>query len=348
MMKKKIIVFLIVFLAVFIPANNAVMQAYEIETYPIEKSETFDDYIRTDYRDQISEEEPRFVVIGDSAIRELEEDTFSRILGNKTLIFSAPGSGSAYWYLFFRNEVLTSQHLPDVVFFFFRTVTLTNPSYLVTGSYYTKLEEVASGNDMDVYALAIGTTKNPLLTIPEKYIPMFAYRSEIYENFVAQVRNWLPGLFLDCDAACVDKGFDQVFDETQINAFLWEELVRNLDSSLDNKENYDFDANIDGSLLPLMLNDARSMGITPIFVRNKYRSQALGERDSPELAQYMRELKTYIQQHGGLFIDLGENDALTADMYRDAIHFNYDDAPEASRIIAWDIMEQIKFLIQLD
>ncbi len=347
-MIKRIFIFLIVFLVVFIPLNDSVMQAYEVENYPIERAETFDEYIRTDYRDQIAEEKPRFVVIGDSAIRELEQETFSQILGDKTLIFSAPGSGSAYWYLFFRNELLASQHQPDMVFFFFRTVTLTTPSYLVSGTYYTKLEEVASSADKDVYALSIGTTKSLLLKYFEKYIPMLAYRTEIYEDMINQVRNWLPGLLLDCDESCVDNGFDQVFDETQINAFLWEELVRNLDSSLDEQKNYDFEANIDGSLLPLILNDARSAGITPVFVRNKYRSQALGEKDSQELDQYMRELKTYIQQHGGLYIDLGENDDLTADMYRDSIHFTYEDAPEASRIIARDIVEQIKFLIHLD
>ncbi len=347
-MIKRILIFLIAFLAVFIPANLAVMEAFEVEIYPIERAETFDDYIRTDFRDQIGKEKPRFIVIGDSAIRELVEETFTRILGDKTLIFSAPGSGSAYWYLFFRNEVLASKHQPDMVFIFFRTVTLTNPSYLVSGTYLNKLEEVASWADTDVYALTIGSTKSPLLQTLEKNIPLLAYRTEIYESIINQVRNWLPGLALDCDESCVDNGFDQVFDETQINAFLWEELVRNLDSSLDNPANYDFEANINGSLLPLMLNDARSAGITPVFVRNKYRSQAKGEKDSADLEQYARDLKTYIQQHGGLYIDLGENDALTEDMYRDSIHFKYEDAPEASRIIARDIVEQIMFLIQLD
>lgn len=346
MMIKRICIFLLVFLALFIYLNNVVMLVYEVETYPVEKVETFDEYIRTDYRDQIGKEKPTVVAVGDSAIRELDEGIFSQILDEKTLIYSAPGSGSAYWYLFFRNEVLTAKNKPDIVLFFFRTVTLTNPTYLVTGSYYTKLEEVASWVDKDVYDIIIGSTKSPLLKIPEKYIPLFAYRSEIYQGIATQVRNWLPGLMLDCDEICVNKGFDQVFDESQINAFLWEELVSNLDSSLDNKENYNFEANVEKSLLPLMLKDARNAGITPVFIRNKYRSQAQEQEDTPELAQYTHDLKTYIQQNGGLFIDLGENEALTADMYRDGIHFTYDDAPKASEIIAQQILDNTKFLFK--
>ena len=87
------------------------------------------------------------------------------------------------------------------------------------------------------------------MKIPEKYVPLFAYRSEIYQNIVAQIRNWLPGMLLNCDDVCIDNAFDRVFDDYQINAYLWEELVRNLDVSLDQAENYDFNANV-GDFIP--------------------------------------------------------------------------------------------------
>lgn len=346
MMKKKFIIFISVFMLLFLYLNISVMQVYEVESYPVEKAASFDDYIRTDYRDQINKTKPYVVIIGDSAIRELEQAVFSQVLGKKTLLFSAPGTGSAYWYLFMRHQVLEADDVPDFVFFFFRSVTLTTPSYLVTGSYYTRLEEIASPADADVYALTVESTKSPALKIPEKYIPLFAYRSEIYQNIVTSVRNWLPGTLLGCDDVCVDTAFDKVFDDYQINAFLWEELVRNLDSSLDKEGNYDFDANLENSLLPLMLKDARNAGITPVFIRTKYRSQARGQQDTPELLDYISKLEEYIQQNGGLFIDLAAVEELTADMYRDDIHLNLEDAPEASGIIAEEIQQVIGFLLQ--
>jgi hypothetical protein len=343
---KKTFVFILAFLVLFVWWNSAVMQAYDVETYPVEKAETFDDALSTDYREKINKEKPGIVAIGDSAIRELDPEIFTEVLGEKTLIFSAPGSGSAYWYLFFLHQILEAKNKPEVVLFFFRTVTLTNPSYLVTGNYYTRLEEIASAEDKDVYEQAIGSTKSSFLKIPERYVPLFAYRSEVYQNIVVAVRNWLPGLLLNCDVDCVNNAFDQVFDDFQINAFLWEELVSNMDSDLDNEENYDFNARVEESFLPLILRDARKAGITPVFIRNKYRSQARGEPDSELMTRYMDDLKHYIEQNGGVFIDLGNIEELQAHMYRDQLHFSYEDAPRASEIISGDIKDHLEFLLK--
>jgi len=345
-MLKRICIFTAFFLVFFIFLNLKIMQVYEVRDYPVEIAASFDEYIRTDFRDQISKEKPEVVAIGDSSIRELDQDVFNRIFGKKTSIFSTPGSGSAYWYLFLRNEVLSSSNRPRVILFFFRSVSLTTPSYLVSGSYYTKLEEVATSADTDVYALSIKDTKGPLMTFFEKYIPLFAYRSQINQNMVKEIRDFLPGIVSQCDSACVDGAFDKVFDDLQINAFLWEELVRNLDSSLNNLENYDFQEHVDASLVPLMLRDCRNQGIIPIFIRVKTRAHAQGISDVPELQNYLADLKKYINQNGGIFVDLVDVDALTADMYRDSMHINAEDAPFASSLIAEDIKSHLEFLFR--
>ncbi|MDK2981892.1 MAG: hypothetical protein PWQ55_2239 [Chloroflexota bacterium] len=339
--------FLFSFSAIFGLLNQAVMDAYQLQ-YPIDRPQTFEQPMREDYRAQIEQEEPQIVAVGDSAIRELNADYFSQLLDRKTLIFSAPATGSAYWYLFLRHQILEAENKPQMVFFFFRNVTLTVPGYLTNGSYRARLEETATTSDADVYALAIAADENPLLRLPERYIPLFAYRSEIYQNMVTQVRDWLPGRLLDCDDVCVDQGFDQVFDEYNINAFLWEELVRNLDSSLDQPENFDFAANVEDSFLPLMLQDAQDAGITPVFIRVKYRSRAEGEPDSSEMAAYQQALQAYVEDHGGIYMDLGEEDQLTADMYRDGIHLAYDEAPGASVIIAQFIREKLSGELSTD
>ncbi len=190
-MKKTFIIFLFSFSVIFGLLNQSVMDAYQLQ-YPVERAETFELPMREDYRKQIEDAGAEIVVVGDSAIRELNGDYFSQILGKKTLIFSAPATGSAYWYLFLRHQILEAENSPEMVFFFFRGVTLTVPGYLTNGNYRTRLEETATNSDADVYALAITADENPLLHLPERYIPLFAYRSEIYQNKVTQVRNWLP------------------------------------------------------------------------------------------------------------------------------------------------------------
>jgi hypothetical protein len=342
-MNKSLVIFLFVLAAVFIPLNQALLHAHGA-VYPLESTETFDAEIRTNYRAAINRENPGIVAIGDSAIRELDQESFSRELGRKTLIFSTPGSGSAYWYLFFRHQILEAEEPPEIVLIFFRSLTLTEPAYLVNGDYRTRLEEVAATGDADVYALSIGKQLNPLVKIAERYIPLFAYRSTLYQNWVTVVRNWLPEVLFDCGNACVDEAFDQVFDDAQINAYLWEELIRNLDNSLNKEENFNFQMNVADSLLPLMLKDARTAGIIPVFVRLQYRSQAAGEADSPEMSAYLQDLQHYVQQNGGLFIDLAGVAGLTADMYRDEIHLKDEDATAASEIIAQAIRRHLDFL----
>jgi hypothetical protein len=341
-MTKTLIIFAAVFIAIFIPLNQAVLNRYDVP-YPLENIRSFKADFRTDYRAMINREQPRAVVIGDSAIRELDEAVFSDVLERETLIFSAPGSGSAYWYLFFRHQVLQAQNPPDVVLFFFRGATLTEPDYLVNGSYRIRLEEVASSEDDDVYALTVGQNQNALVNLLERFLPLFAYRSTIYQDWVTFVRNWLPGLLFDCGNACVDEAFDQVFDDNQINAVLWEDLQRELDKSIGGPENYDFNARLGSSLLPLILKDARNAGILPVFVRVEYRSQAAGEPEDDLMLEYMQELQHYIQQNGGLYIDPARFGGLEPEMYRDEIHLNDEDAAAASAIIAQVIADQLKF-----
>jgi hypothetical protein len=342
-MAKKLIIFLAFFIAIFIPTNQAVLNRYAVQ-YPLENIRSFKADFRADYRAVINREQPRVVVIGDSAIRELNEAVFSDVLERKTLIFSAPGSGSAYWYLFFRHQVLEAQKPPDMVLFFFRGATLTEPDYLVDGNYRIRLEEVASSEDADVYALAVGKNQNALVDLLERYLPLFAYRSEIYQQLVAQVRNGLPGWLLKCDALCVDNAFDQVFDDSQINAVLWEDLLREMDKSIDKPENYDFTIRVGSSLLPLILKDARNAGILPVFVRVEYRSQAAGKAEDDLTMEYMQELQHYVQQNGGLYIDPAKSGGLEPEMYRDEIHLNDENAAAASAIIAQIIANHLDFL----
>ena len=342
---ERIGLFVILFIFFFSVANIWVARKFEVEGFPLEKNLAFDDYIRTDYRDEISQKTPGIVVVGDSAIRQLYPDVFTRELGTKTFVHSAPGSASAYWYLFLRNAILPSDSQPQLFIIFFRNTTLTTPGFLVHGSYFNKLDEIAHPNDADVYGKAIQSRKSVVLNLLEKILPIFAYRSEIYSNFTTNVRNYLPELALDCGPDCVDEAFEYVFDDRQINALLWEEYLLNLDETLYEPENLKFENQVNKSFLPEIINDSRSNGMVPVFVRVRYKSHAQGQSDPPELIVYLNDLKEYIEKHGGLYIDLVEENGLTQEMYRDNIHINEDYAETATTIIARVIREKIESIL---
>ncbi len=338
---KPFTIFLFVFSVIFSLANQQVMQDFGIEGFPITKSVTFDPYFRTDYGDRIETEQPDIVMVGDSAIRELDEAVFSKEIGRKTTIFSFPGSASTKWYLFLRNSVMPSDQPPAFALIFFRSTVLTSPQFLVHGSYLVRIEEVATPEDEDVYQIAIARSRSPLVNWLEQYLPIFAYRSEIYFNWVESIRNYLPELLKGCDGVCVSNAFDLVFDDSHINALLWEDQLLNLDQVLYTEEALDFEARVGESLLPMMIADLKARGIQPVFVRTSFRTHTEGQSDDEEVAAYLAQLEGYIEGQGGLFIDLAGLPGLRPDMYRDNLHFSDEAAREATVIIAQHLRNQL-------
>jgi len=199
---------------------------------------------------------------------------------------------------------------------------------------------------MDVFNSAVQAKKSLLVRILEKYIPIFSYRSEIYSNFSNDIRNFLPAFILNCGPECVDEAFEYVFDDREINALLWEEYLLNLNDVLYSPENLDFDARVGQSFLPDMISETREKGMTPVFIRVKYRSHAEGQPDSTELETYLSDLENYVESRGGLYLDLENESALTAEMYRDNVHIGEESAEKATSIIAQAVLKEINEFMQ--
>ncbi|HUV15388.1 MAG TPA: hypothetical protein VMW28_02350 [Pelolinea sp.] len=323
-----------------------VVQAYEIDAYPNKNTSSFDAVLRTDYRDRIRQEYPAVVAVGDSAIRQLDEEVFSQAAGAKTVIFSAPGSGSAYWYLMIRNQIIASGALPRAVLIFFRGTTLTVPEYRVRGSYFVRLDEIGGSGDQDVFDLAISGQQNWLQMMMARFIPLYAKRAEIYQTLTTVTRDFLPNRLAGCDSACVNRAFEETFDDEKINAELQEDYMRNLDDILYQPDNLKFSSRVGGSLLPWMIRDLRSNGIIPVFIRIKYRSHAEGQTDDPKLTAYLADLESYVKKAGGLFIDLADEEKLTDDMFEDNYHIGEKFSLEVSVVIAEALKEEIEFIIK--
>jgi len=337
-MIKRVFLFILLALVALSGVHLWVYNAYEIEQYPIPAQVKFDDYIRTDYRGRIDAEKPEVIILGDSAVRNVDEDVFSNSAGRKTMLFSTPGSASAYWYLFIRNVLYPASHRPEYFILFFRETSLTIPDYLVLGDYFSRIDEIALPEDADVYHLAVNLRKGRLERFAERFIPLFTYRSEIYLNTITWFRNLIPNWLLGLEADEVSAAYDAVFDDEHINDLLWEEFQLNVDASLYEQEEFEFADQVTASFLPAMVRDLRSMGITPVFVRVRYRSHAEGEPDSREMMEYLQSLEKYLLSRGAVFIDMSTAEGLTTDMYTDNFHLDADRAGEFSRVMAEEIL----------
>jgi len=338
-MRKEMVWLVTGFCVLLVVANLVAMNAFSVSSFPLERSQTFDPEIRTDYREAISNRKPEIIILGDSSISQLREDVITSATGKETLVFSFPGTGSAYWYLFIRNQLFLADHRSEYFILFFRDSTLTVPEYRVSGEYFVRLEEVASHWDEDVYNLAINYKKPPFTLWLEKYVPIYAYRNEIYSQFIHASRNYFPGFFAQKSEDEVSAAFVQVFEREHINDQLWEHLLLNKDSLLYTSSALDFPGSVDRSFLPAMIRDIKMMGIKPVFVRVRYRSHARGEVDSAALQNYLLKLSAFFGKENVAYMDLSTENRITESMYQDNFHIQSSSSFAASKIIAERLSE---------
>ena len=237
---------------------------------------------------------------------------------------------------------LPASHHPDYFILFFRETSLTIPEYLVQGDYFSRIDEIASPADADVYHLAVNIRKDRIERLAEKYIPLFAFRSEIYLNTVTWSRTLVPNWLLGLEPDAVSAAYDSVFDDEQINDLLWEEFQLNVDDVLYRQDEFMFEDKVAVSFFPALVRDLKSMGITPVFARVRYRSHAEGEQDSPEMKAYLESLKIYLESRGAVFVDLSTAEGLTSDMYTDNFHLDAEQSDNFSRVLAEEILPNLK------
>ena len=320
-------------------ANWIVIVQFNAFDFPLRRSSTFQEDFRNDYVMQINYTQPDFVLLGDSALTMVDEELFHQAMRKPTLVYRVNGSASAYWYLFLRNQIIPSPTPPAAVVFVFRTSMLTTPNFRVFGKYLEQIEEIALPKDKDIYDLTINANKSIVERWLESYLPIYAYRSEIYNSLVNFLRNLLPYWWMNCDAECVDDAFEQVYDDKQINEIMWEAELANADDSLNQSANLNFDRVVHDSLLPMMIEDCVENGITPVFVRARHRSHAQGIPDSPSLQAYLSALSSYILEHGGVYLDLATSWEIMPQMFTDNVHLLLEYKPIATRVLARRILE---------
>ena len=258
---------------------------------------------------------PAYVVIGDSmAGTRIDVARFTELAGRNVAPILAAGSGSAYWYLAFKNYVAASGIRPRAVFVFFRDTNLTDVTWRLDSQ--ATLDAVAHDREDDlnaVVAARVGGRWYRLEAAVERTYGAEGARQLVEPRvgaFVGEVM--IPGR----------RRRTQFLDE--MNARIGLEHLRPMeaaDMQAAEDRDADFYRYVDRSVLPLMLREASAHGLTLCFVRVQRRP--VGGRppyQSPALQRYMRDLRSYIEAHGAMLRDDTGDPELTLDMYEDGDH----------------------------
>jgi hypothetical protein len=260
--------------------------------------------------------QPGYVVIGDSmAGTRIDDRWLGQLAGTRIAPLLQPGSGSAFWYLALKNWVIASGIEPRMVFIFFRDTNLTDVMFRLDQQFRWALDLAALEREPELNAV-----------IARRVGPLHRAHALVGNLTGAEeARQWLEPALLRLpaelmissrrrrrellDAMNVRLGFDHLRPMTTA------------DIQVGDAPAFDFATDVDRSVLPLMLRDARQAGLTLCFVRVQRRPTAnRPPPQSPQLTAYMRSLREYLVANGAIFHDDTGDPALTIDMYEDGDH----------------------------
>jgi hypothetical protein len=262
---------------------------------------------------------PAYVIIGDSmAGTRIDPKRLSELTGRPIAPLLQAGSGPAWWYLVLKNWVIAAGIHPRVVFIFFRDTNLTNVMFRLDDRYRWMIDSVAGEREDELNAAIAAATAG-------SWHRAQATVADIYG--AERMREWAEPAITGWIGRVIVPGRRQRAElVTNMNGRFSLEHLAPIDAAdlqaAEDRE-ADFERDVDRSVLPLMIRDARAAGLTLCFVRVQRRpAGGRPPHQSPALARYIQDLRGYVESHGALWRDDTGDPALTIDMYEDGDHLD--------------------------
>jgi hypothetical protein len=262
--------------------------------------------------------QPVVVTIGDSMAGRIEPDLLGRLAGGPVAPILQNATGSAYWYLVFKNYVLASGVRPRWVVVFFRDTNMTDVLFRLDGPYRANLDEVAGPAEPELNAIVeagVGAQWN------------WVHRALDRAYDVERTREWLEPNVTTWPAGVVAGVRQPQLLERINNAFTLEKLrpMAQADVAAADVRTLDFHGQVEASVLPLFFSGARDTGIRLCFVRVLRRPvDGRPPDESPALLQYSADMKAYVEAHGGVYFDDRDDPELARLPYADGDHVSRD------------------------
>jgi hypothetical protein len=260
--------------------------------------------------------QPGYVVIGDSmAGTRVDERRLIELTGVQVAPLLQPGSGSAFWYLALKNWVVASGIRPRMVMIFFRDANLTDVMFRLDEQFRWALDLAALDREDELDAIV--ARRLGWLHRVRRGVDQLTGAEAARRRLEPALNAWPVDVLMSSRRR-------QAEFVTGMNERLGLEHLRVMESAdvqVDDDGSFDFARDVDDSVLPLMLEEARNAGLTICFVRVQRRPTA--NRPPPQsasLRRYVSDLRAYVTSRGALFHDDTGDPALTLDLYGDGDH----------------------------
>ena len=105
---------------------------------------------------------------------------------------------------------------------------------------------------------------------------------------------------------------------------------------------WDFNARVEKSFLPDMIQIARERGINLIMVREKNSRAMTIQDESPDIRKYFQEMADFLKKEGVPLLDFSHNPELTMDLFQDEMHLNSKGQTVFTQLVAESFLSLLK------
>lgn len=272
-----------------------------------------------DAADSLRRADPAYVVIGDSmAGTRVDHRYLARLVGGLVAPIYEPASASAYWYLAYKNWVVASGIRPRAVIVYFRDWMLTDPMFRLNQRH---IDRVALDREPELDRIVGMHAQGPFFRV-------HAWLRDVYQ--FDRTRAWIEPIVERAPvtlAASRPRARRELLGRMNEEIFTLDGLraMAAADIGAADAERLDFDRDLPRSVLPEMIRLAKENSTRLAFIRAQRRPE--GNRppiQSPELIDYTRKLKEYLEANGAYFHDEWGDPELPLSIYRDGDHIRRD------------------------
>lgn len=287
-------------------------------------------YIGEMIHQELKAKRPDFVFIGNSMLWSRIDDAYlGQLLGGKQ-VYSIVNFGglSAIHYLSFKYLFLPADITPKKVFIFFRRNQFALPRARTTDPLVKKtIERLTPAPDPLFEQIVHGQSRSVTDVVYDELLNLFPIAQA--QNEARRKLNDLAVIlasFWQKNDELMDKRYDtllaQVNNRFSFTSGSFRSEVDNESEKLETiKNQYDFYGRVKESFLPHILTMAKERNISLVFIRVQERPTENGYvHDSPELQQYMHDMRKYLADHDAALYDFTGDPELPLSAYQDGDH----------------------------
>jgi len=260
---------------------------------------------------------PECVLLGDSMLgSRIDPGTLDKISDVRCAVLPYPGSGTALWFLVYKNLVASQPQPPRWMIVFFRDKQLTMPAFRAGNRYRNAMEKCMRGDEPRFTSILNRAQHDSEPWKERLTTAVYAIQRKSADWQDAVKSNVLKAVASRSQRASVREAAERVFGSKNQRSDRQVIDARNGDQML-GASGHDFRANVNQSFLPPMLEIAREQGSRLIFFRVKRRSLSSSPTpvESPDEQAYQRELRAYLAGHGALLVDETYDPEVTSGYY---------------------------------